>query len=121
MKFVKSPYSLSLVSTSAFIKPELPYNIQVCVQLLASWLAQPRDFRQLRFVNDCRTSGLLGVSIVSISATLSLKATMGGGCMVERGTNVMFDGFSAGVGEGSPGQTGEPGSGSPGGAPALHA
>lgn len=30
VKFVKSPYSLSLVSTSTFIKPELPYNIQVC-------------------------------------------------------------------------------------------
>lgn len=33
VKFVKSPYSLSLVSTPPFIKPGLPYNIQVCVAL----------------------------------------------------------------------------------------
>lgn len=31
VKFVKSPYRLSLVSTSPFIKPGLPYNIQVCI------------------------------------------------------------------------------------------
>uniref|UniRef100_A0A3Q4I626 Complement C5-like n=1 Tax=Neolamprologus brichardi TaxID=32507 RepID=A0A3Q4I626_NEOBR len=31
VKFVKSPYSLSLVSTPPFLKPGLPYNIQVCV------------------------------------------------------------------------------------------
>lgn len=29
VKFVKSPYRLSLVSTPPFIKPNLPYNIQV--------------------------------------------------------------------------------------------
>ncbi|XP_061881270.1 complement C5 isoform X2 [Entelurus aequoreus] len=32
VKFVKSPYSLSLVSTPLFIKPGLPYNIQVLVK-----------------------------------------------------------------------------------------
>ncbi|CAJ1069578.1 complement C5 isoform X1 [Xyrichtys novacula] len=32
VKFVKSPYRLSLVSTSPFIKPELPYHIQVLVK-----------------------------------------------------------------------------------------
>uniref|UniRef100_A0AAX7TRP4 Complement component 5 n=1 Tax=Astatotilapia calliptera TaxID=8154 RepID=A0AAX7TRP4_ASTCA len=32
VKFVKSPYSLSLVSTPPFLKPGLPYNIQVCVK-----------------------------------------------------------------------------------------
>ncbi|XP_042372695.1 complement C5-like, partial [Plectropomus leopardus] len=32
VKFVKSPYSLSLVSTPPFIKPGLPYNIQVLVK-----------------------------------------------------------------------------------------
>ncbi|XP_070760148.1 complement C5 [Enoplosus armatus] len=32
VKFVKSPYSLSLVSTPPFIKPALPYNIQVLVK-----------------------------------------------------------------------------------------
>uniref|UniRef100_A0A667XN33 Complement component 5 n=1 Tax=Myripristis murdjan TaxID=586833 RepID=A0A667XN33_9TELE len=32
VKFVKSPYSLSLVSTPPFIKPGLPYNIQVLVR-----------------------------------------------------------------------------------------
>nr|XP_046242467.1 complement C5 isoform X2 [Scatophagus argus] len=32
VKFVKSPYSLSLVSTPPFIKPGLPYNIQVVVK-----------------------------------------------------------------------------------------
>lgn len=32
VKFVKSPYSLSLVSTPPFIKPGLPYNIQVSVR-----------------------------------------------------------------------------------------
>lgn len=30
VKFVNSPFTLSLVSTSPFIKPGLPYNIQVC-------------------------------------------------------------------------------------------
>ncbi|XP_040898542.1 complement C5 [Toxotes jaculatrix] len=32
VKFVKSPYRLSLVSTPPFIKPGLPYNIQVLVK-----------------------------------------------------------------------------------------
>ncbi|KAM9858664.1 complement C5 [Aulostomus maculatus] len=32
VKFVKSPYSLSLVSTPPFIKPGLPYNLQVSVK-----------------------------------------------------------------------------------------
>ncbi|XP_026042182.1 complement C5 [Astatotilapia calliptera] len=32
VKFVKSPYSLSLVSTPPFLKPGLPYNIQVQVK-----------------------------------------------------------------------------------------
>ncbi|XP_028270713.1 complement C5 [Parambassis ranga] len=32
VKFVKSPYHLSLVSTPPFIKPGLPYNIQVMVK-----------------------------------------------------------------------------------------
>ncbi|XP_011613600.2 complement C5 isoform X1 [Takifugu rubripes] len=32
VKFVKSPYRLSLVSTPPFIKPGLPYNIQVVVK-----------------------------------------------------------------------------------------
>ncbi|KAL6115010.1 c5 [Pungitius sinensis] len=32
VKFVESPYSLSLVSTPPFIKPGLPYNIQVLVK-----------------------------------------------------------------------------------------
>ncbi|XP_070689559.1 complement C5 [Pempheris klunzingeri] len=32
VKFVKSPYSLSLVSTPPFIKPGLPYNVQVLVK-----------------------------------------------------------------------------------------
>uniref|UniRef100_A0A3Q3BGX5 Complement C5 n=1 Tax=Kryptolebias marmoratus TaxID=37003 RepID=A0A3Q3BGX5_KRYMA len=30
VKFVRSPYSLSLISTPPFIKPGLPYNIKVC-------------------------------------------------------------------------------------------
>uniref|UniRef100_A0A3B5MI93 Anaphylatoxin-like domain-containing protein n=1 Tax=Xiphophorus couchianus TaxID=32473 RepID=A0A3B5MI93_9TELE len=30
VKFVRSPYRLSLISTPPFIKPGLPYNIQVC-------------------------------------------------------------------------------------------
>lgn len=29
VKFVSSPYTLSLVSTPPFIRPRLPYNIQV--------------------------------------------------------------------------------------------
>ncbi|XP_061624798.1 complement C5 isoform X1 [Phyllopteryx taeniolatus] len=32
VKFVKSPYSLTLVSTPPFIKPGLPYNVQVLVK-----------------------------------------------------------------------------------------
>ncbi|XP_057687194.1 complement C5 [Corythoichthys intestinalis] len=32
VKFVKSPYTLSLVSTPPFIKPGLPYNVQVVVK-----------------------------------------------------------------------------------------
>ncbi|XP_028313986.1 complement C5 [Gouania willdenowi] len=32
VKFVKSPFTLSLVSTPPFIKPRLPYNIQVLVK-----------------------------------------------------------------------------------------
>uniref|UniRef100_A0A3Q4BYD7 NTR domain-containing protein n=1 Tax=Mola mola TaxID=94237 RepID=A0A3Q4BYD7_MOLML len=47
VKFVKSPYSLSLVSTSAFIKPELPYNIQVLVK---DHLGKPVNRVQVRLV-----------------------------------------------------------------------
>ncbi|XP_077456042.1 complement C5 isoform X3 [Stigmatopora argus] len=32
VKFIKSPYSLTLVSTPLFIKPGLPYNVQVVVK-----------------------------------------------------------------------------------------
>ncbi|XP_034396896.1 complement C5 isoform X2 [Cyclopterus lumpus] len=47
VKFVKSPYSLSLVSTPPFIKPGLPYNIQVLVK---DHLDQPVNHVQVRLV-----------------------------------------------------------------------
>ncbi|XP_076588073.1 complement C5 [Chaetodon auriga] len=47
VKFVKSPYSLSLVSTPPFIKPGLPYNIQVLVK---DHLGQPVNRVQVRLV-----------------------------------------------------------------------
>ncbi|KAF0022520.1 hypothetical protein F2P81_025146 [Scophthalmus maximus] len=47
VKFVKSPYSLSLVSTPPFIKPGLPYNIQVLVK---DHLGKPVNRVQVRLV-----------------------------------------------------------------------
>ncbi|XP_078027275.1 complement C5 [Epinephelus lanceolatus] len=47
VKFVKSPYSLSLVSTPPFIKPGLPYNIQVLVK---DHLDKPVNRVQVRLV-----------------------------------------------------------------------
>ncbi|CAK6980544.1 complement C5 [Scomber scombrus] len=47
VKFVKSPYSLSLVSTPPFIKPGLPYNIQVLVK---DHLDKPVNRIQVRLV-----------------------------------------------------------------------
>ncbi|KAM4617089.1 complement C5-like [Polymixia lowei] len=47
VKFVKSPYSLSLVSTPPFIKPGLPYNIQVLVK---DHLGQPVSRVPVRLV-----------------------------------------------------------------------
>ncbi|XP_045898930.1 complement C5-like [Micropterus dolomieu] len=47
VKFVKSPYSLSLVSTPPFIKPGLPYNIQVLVK---DHLDKPVDRVEVRLV-----------------------------------------------------------------------
>uniref|UniRef100_A0A3B3BMD2 Anaphylatoxin-like domain-containing protein n=1 Tax=Oryzias melastigma TaxID=30732 RepID=A0A3B3BMD2_ORYME len=37
VKFLKSPYHLRLISTPPFIKPGLPYNIQVCVAAWPWW------------------------------------------------------------------------------------
>ncbi|KAK9521964.1 hypothetical protein VZT92_018466 [Zoarces viviparus] len=47
VKFVKSPYRLSLVSTPPFIKPGLPYNIQVLVK---DHLDKPLSRVQVRLV-----------------------------------------------------------------------
>uniref|UniRef100_UPI0037E7A380 complement C5 n=1 Tax=Semicossyphus pulcher TaxID=241346 RepID=UPI0037E7A380 len=47
VKFVKSPYRLSLVSTPPFIKPGLPYNIQVLVK---DHLDKPVNRVQVRLV-----------------------------------------------------------------------
>ncbi|KAK5871764.1 hypothetical protein PBY51_004625 [Eleginops maclovinus] len=47
VKFLKSPYTLSLVSTPPFIKPGLPYNIQVLVK---DHLDQPVNRVQVRLV-----------------------------------------------------------------------
>ncbi|XP_026199541.1 complement C5 [Anabas testudineus] len=47
VKFVKSPYSLSLVSTPPFIKPGLPFNIQVLVR---DHREKPLDRIQVRLV-----------------------------------------------------------------------
>ncbi|XP_041643759.1 complement C5 isoform X2 [Cheilinus undulatus] len=47
VKFVKSPYRLSLVSTPPFIKPGLPYNIQVLVK---DHLDKPVNHVQVRLV-----------------------------------------------------------------------
>ncbi|XP_068425004.1 complement C5 [Clinocottus analis] len=47
VKFVKSPYSLSLVSTPPFIKPGLPYHIQVLVK---DHLDKPVNRVQVRLV-----------------------------------------------------------------------
>ncbi|XP_067377606.1 complement C5 isoform X2 [Channa argus] len=47
VKFVKSPYILSLVSTPPFIKPGLPYNIQVLVK---DQLDKPVNNIQVRLV-----------------------------------------------------------------------
>ncbi|XP_077942596.1 complement C5 isoform X2 [Gasterosteus aculeatus] len=49
VKFVKSPYSLSLVSTPPFIKPGLPYNIQVLVK---DHLDKPVNQVQVRLVEQ---------------------------------------------------------------------
>nr|XP_057928105.1 complement C5 [Doryrhamphus excisus] len=49
VKFVKSPYSLSLVSTPPFIKPGLPYNIQVLVK---DHLDQPVNQVPVRLVEQ---------------------------------------------------------------------
>ncbi|KAG7490391.1 complement C5 [Solea senegalensis] len=48
VKFVKSPYTLSLVSTPPFIKPGLPYNIQVLVK---DHLDKPVNLVQVRLVD----------------------------------------------------------------------
>ncbi|XP_042276163.1 complement C5 isoform X3 [Thunnus maccoyii] len=47
VKFVKSPYRLSLVSTAPFIKPGLPFNIQVLVK---DHLDKPVDRIRVRLV-----------------------------------------------------------------------
>ncbi|XP_010779299.1 complement C5-like, partial [Notothenia coriiceps] len=47
VKFLKSPYRLSLVSTPPFIKPGLPYNIQVVVK---DHLDQPVNRVKVRLV-----------------------------------------------------------------------
>ncbi|XP_034548076.1 complement C5 [Notolabrus celidotus] len=49
VKFVESPYRLSLVSTPPFIKPGLPYNIQVLVK---DHLDQPVNRVQVRAVEQ---------------------------------------------------------------------
>ncbi|KAF7650029.1 hypothetical protein LDENG_00132830, partial [Lucifuga dentata] len=49
VKFVKSPFSLSLVSTPLFIKPGLPYNVQVLVK---DHLDQPVQQVQVRVVEQ---------------------------------------------------------------------
>ncbi|XP_055367268.1 complement C5 isoform X2 [Betta splendens] len=49
VKFVKSPYTLSLVSTPPFIKPKLPYNIQVLVK---DHLDQPVNQVRVRLVKQ---------------------------------------------------------------------
>ncbi|PWA14829.1 hypothetical protein CCH79_00020215 [Gambusia affinis] len=47
VKFVRSPYRLSLISTPPFIKPGLPYNIQVLVK---DHLDKPVSLVQVRLV-----------------------------------------------------------------------
>ncbi|KAM9360733.1 complement C5 [Symphorus nematophorus] len=54
VKFVKSPYSLSLVSTPPFIKPGLPYHIQVLVR---DHLDKPVNRVQVRLVERRLFSG----------------------------------------------------------------
>uniref|UniRef100_A0A3Q2CIB5 Alpha-2-macroglobulin bait region domain-containing protein n=1 Tax=Cyprinodon variegatus TaxID=28743 RepID=A0A3Q2CIB5_CYPVA len=49
VKFVKSPYRLSLISTPPFIKPGLPYNIQVLVK---DHLDQPVSQVPVRLVEN---------------------------------------------------------------------
>lgn len=47
MKFVKSPYRLSVVSTPPFIKPGLPYIVQVSL-LAVSMCSISRDWSDVR-------------------------------------------------------------------------
>lgn len=49
VKFVRTPYRLSLVSTAPFIKPGLPYNIQVLVK---DHLDQPVNHVRVRVVEQ---------------------------------------------------------------------
>lgn len=54
VKFVKSPYSLSLVSTPPFIKPGLPYNIQVCALTLYKLYSVKNTFFSLTRCKDVK-------------------------------------------------------------------
>ncbi|XP_061749602.1 complement C5 isoform X2 [Nerophis ophidion] len=76
VKFIKSPYSLSLVSTPLFIKPGLPYNIQVLVKdhldkpvnRVPVRLAEQRVFSReqdlnIRICSDPTQSGSDGLAI----------------------------------------------------------
>uniref|UniRef100_A0A3Q2DTA9 Anaphylatoxin-like domain-containing protein n=1 Tax=Cyprinodon variegatus TaxID=28743 RepID=A0A3Q2DTA9_CYPVA len=62
VKFVKSPYRLSLISTPPFIKPGLPYNIQVLVK---DHLDQPVSQVPVRLVEN--TLLLTGEERVTLS------------------------------------------------------
>ncbi|XP_075323118.1 complement C5 [Odontesthes bonariensis] len=71
VKFVKSPYHLSLISTPPFIKPGLPYNIQVLVR---DHLGKPVSQVPVNLVNRQEFSSTGGAGDMSCSKSSTTGA-----------------------------------------------